>query len=92
MAHHRVGRLEGLLDAVTLSVIEPAMVGAADATAFQEAIVQRSAPVSAVFLHEAVRTVGRSEQNELLTHDLDPLFRMFLGQLADCGRGLPVAA
>src|SRR4051794_41039933 len=68
------------------------MIGAAQATVFHEAVVQRDAAVRAVVGQATVIPLRVAEDDQLLAQDGDALLGLLGGQLTGDGDGLPVAA
>ena len=84
------GRLAGLVETISLHIIEPAVIAAADAIGLQTAIFQRRATVTAMRVEQTGAAAGIAKYHQILLEDLDAL-----GQIAKLGgqrHRLPVAS
>jgi cell division protein FtsB len=86
-APRRLGRL---LQALAPDIEEPAVVGAADATVFDIAVLQRTSAMGAVPAQQADLAVLVAEQNQLFAQDRNRL--RYVAQLSDRADDQPVAA
>src|SRR5262245_22382097 len=86
------GCLAGLLEAIAMTIVEPAMIEAAQAAIFDTAVTQIGAPMGAVQSEETKRAVIGAEQDQIFAQDAYRQRRATARQLFHQGHRLPVAA
>jgi hypothetical protein len=81
---------EGLIQAVALNIVQPAVIGTSDSTGFDVAVFQRRSSMGTVKAHEPDAAAAVAEQHQLFTQNLDRLRNVF--QIFGATNRQPVAS
>src|SRR6266508_1369232 len=76
---------------MAFGVVQPPVIGAAEAAIFEEPVVERRAAVRAALAQQAVPAGRLAKDDQLFAHDRDPLDRPLCGQVASNADRVPVA-